>query len=230
MVLGPIHLQTLRKLKEQGPIKTGLHVSVSSLVKSGFVEQLPNGYFISETGHLALIAYGEMDDLHREIIMRLNSAAVKKRRYSKYALKSVAEQECFSDLLLWDLVDVDEHDGITLTDAGHKLWEIALKAHAFRDEQVADTIRQGQKESAAKKQERKADDVVPATAVTVIRDVETPVVTPPITQPASAGDCANCKDCIDAEVLELIAAKYPKVAELRDTLLKQKNLLKDLGL
>jgi hypothetical protein len=31
-------------------------------------------------------------------------------------------------------------------------------------------------------------------------------------------------------VLKLIAAKYPKVAELRETLLKEKQLLKDLGL
>jgi hypothetical protein len=233
MVLGPIHLQTLRKLKEQAPIKTGLHISVSSLVKSGFVEHTPEGYFISETGHLALIAYGEMDDLHREIIMRLNRAAVENQRYSKYALKSVAEQDCFSDLLLWDLVDVDEHDGITLTEAGHKLWKIAQTAHAHRDDTKGgfDAANEKQRQ---KKREREAVTVAVDAATGEIIEPDTvvvkAVVTPPITEAPSPGDCPDCSGCIDAEVLALLAEKYPKVKELRQALLQQKQILKELGL
>jgi hypothetical protein len=187
MVLGPIQLGVLRKLKDQGAMKSGLHPSVHALVKAGFVtSDDDNGFSISETGQLALIAYGEMDDLHREIIMRLNRAAVEKQRYSKYALKSVAEQDCFSDLMLWDLVDIDEHDSIMLTEDGRKLWGIAQAAWHTKDNTKGGFEAANEKQR-EKKREREAVtlSIDAATGETVIPGtvVATPVVTPPLQKP-----------------------------------------------
>jgi hypothetical protein len=236
MVLGPMQLGVLRKLKEQGALKTGVHPSVHALVREGFVDYGDNGYSLAATGEIALLAYGEMDDTHREILMRLKRAETEKRLYHKSALKTPAETECFDDLLLWDLVDVDELDNIGLTDTGRNLWEIALKAHALRDETKVgfDAANERQRRKPYERKQAVAGDKKPQKAVftpeTIIAD--TPAVTPPITEEPAAENCigADCTQCIDAEVLAIIAAKYPKVAELRETMLKEKQLLKELGL
>jgi hypothetical protein len=54
------------------------------------------------------------------------------------------------------------------------------------------------------------------------------VVPPPLTTTAECAD--NCAECVHREVLDLIAAKYPRVADLRDAMLTQRKLIKDLGL
>lgn len=58
--------------------------------------------------------------------------------------------------------------------------------------------------------------------------IDRAVNTPPI---SSNGDCVSeCDSCIHREVLDLIASKYPKVAALRDAMLEQHKLMKELGL
>ena len=47
---------------------------------------------------------------------------------------------------------------------------------------------------------------------------------------ADAHCAGDCDDCVHRDVLEMIAAKYPKVAELRDAILAQKRLVDELGL
>lgn len=53
-------------------------------------------------------------------------------------------------------------------------------------------------------------------------------VPPPLATSAACVD--ECSECVHREVLDLIAAKYPRVADLRDAMLTQKKLIKDLGL
>jgi hypothetical protein len=243
MVLGPMQLGVLRKLKEQGTLKTGVHPSVHALVREGFVNYGDDGFSIAETGQLALMAYGEMDDTHREILMRLKRAETEKRLYHKSALKTPAETECFDDLLLWDLVDVDELDNISLTDTGRNLWEIALKAHALRDETKVgfDAANEQQRQKkyerkqVAKPQKQGATELKKLAQTIVneaVKSAEQPVISNSVTTEEPAENCigADCTQCLDHEVLELIAAKYPKVQELRQALLQQKQILKELGL
>jgi len=251
MVLGKAQLSVLRRLKEEGTVEDGLHMSVHGLVREDFVEYIEDaGFRIAQKGQLALIAYDELNEAQREILMRVHKSNAKMEKYNLDALKTPAEKEAFDDLLLAELITVDEKDNIGLTDSGRILWEVVVLAWHTKD-----ATRGGFDEANAKQRDKKAstkETIVnkvrplpekkaeekrlktePKTVVNGIVDeaVETAENTgllPSFGTPPS--DCPDCGDCIHAEVLELIAAKYPKVAELRDTLMKQKQLLKDLGL
>ena len=53
----------------------------------------------------------------------------------------------------------------------------------------------------------------------------------PDVQPEAHVNCeGDCDECVHRKVLNLIAAKYPNVARLRDVLLEEERLLKELGL
>lgn len=60
----------------------------------------------------------------------------------------------------------------------------------------------------------------------------TPAEETPIPNSNGEGEqCVNeCDECLHRDVLDLIVGKYPKVAELRDVLMQQKRLMKELGL
>jgi hypothetical protein len=194
MVLGKAQLSVLRRLKEEGTVKDGLHMSVHGLVREELVEYGKEGYGLSDSGRLALIATDDLTTFHRQILMQLHHVSGKAEQYTEDALKTKPEKDAYDDLLVWGMVDVDNAGIITLLDAGRKLWKVATQAHALQDKTKGGFEKANEKQR-EKKRERENSESIQAAADKIFEEeaekIEdsspppaAPVVTPPLPRTA----------------------------------------------
>lgn len=204
-------LSVLRRLAAEGVVHEGLHLAVNGLVDDGFVTS-DDGYMLSEKGAAVLHLYDNVSDAERSLLMRVYRAMHDNELYPvRHDTDKVAVGLIHANLLYAD-------------NGNLYLCESALEAWAGWVEFLNE--RQKYNEQQKRYQAKKAQEAK-ATVPTVISQPEV-AVPPPL--PVTTECAAECAECVHREVLDLIAAAYPKVAELRDTMLTQKKLIKDLGL
>lgn len=225
MVLGKMQLSVLRTLKEKGTAKDGLHPTVSAMVKNGFVNEEGGLYSLSDEGLMALIAYDELTSVHREILMKVHKSSAQMQIYPYEFCVKQGQQGEADDLLAMGILEVDENDNLLMSDDGRILYGVLQ--HAY---QADNGSTGGDGFAAANAKKRKEATPTPNAVAEVMKKVWEGQEKTARPLPKQEADCPNCGDCIHAEVLDIISARYPKVGELRDTLLKQKEILKELGL
>lgn len=207
-------LSVLRRLAAEGVVRDGLHLAVNGLVDDGFVNQ-DDGYMLSEKGAAVLYLYDNVTDAERSLLMRVYRAMQDKEVYpAQHDTDKVATGLIHASLLYAD------NDNLYLCESAQEAWagwvEFLNERQKYNDQQ--------KRYQAKKSQEAKG--TVPTEATDPVKLAV--AVPPPLTVTAECA--AECTECVHREVLNLIAATYPKVAELRDAMLTQKKLIKDLGL
>lgn len=226
MVLGKWHIGALRKVQEQGPIKRGIHPCISGLASDGFADKTDEGYILTEKGEIALKVYDDMDTKHRELLMRIYSA---KKSGHKFPIASAGDE--LSDILDLDLIEVYDNDFLRLTKTGIQFWETHIEAYSYTDPDRKGTWNQSKsKATRARKKESPSPSGSEASAMG--RDLGRGSDTDETPEPRvyQQGVKDGCETCINKQVLDMIAAKHPEVAELRDILLRQQQLMNKLNL
>jgi hypothetical protein len=211
--LGQQHLQVLRTLKQAGqPVSEGLHRTAPfGMVKQGFALDTDEGYVLSEKGKSVLYLYDEVTDTERELLMRMYRA---RSNDEKFHIEYDSGR-CKEELMRQGLINSDGKY-LILTDHALQVWEGWVQFWDLKRQKGYAT--------------RKAKLAQENGAVPDNED--SPIDPTPSPSPVDGeGNCASeCDECIHREVLNLISEKYPKVAELRDVLVAQKRLMKELGL
>lgn len=241
MVLGEKHLATLNKVNDEGPVDDGLHKTATLGLRNGrFIKHTPQGYILTEKGEIALKVYGDMDTKHRELLMRIYSA---KKSDHKFPIASAGAGEELYDLLELELIEVYDEDFLRLTSTGIKFWETTIETYQFSDKNAGTWNQPKSKTTRARKKQQTTNDV--GTGFSPSADSSPPQslhlqtkATPSTAEsssPRPEGEgqgvrVNDCETCINKQVLDMIAAKHPEVAELRDTLLRQQELMKKLNL
>jgi hypothetical protein len=235
-LLGQQHLQVLRTLKQAGhPVKDGLHRTAPyGMVNQGFADSTAEGYVLSSKGESVLYLYDDVTADERELLMRMYRAHQDKRGFT---IEEDAAQ-CADNLIRVGLIDINV-DCLILTNYALDVWDGWVQFWDLKHQKHAATQK-------LKKAEAKAQaPVVNGTSSGAVprgkyqssrpteRDnealpVELEAAPPPLAVNSACVD--DCDSCIDREVLKLISTKYPKIAALRDSMLEQRRILKELGL
>ncbi|MGJ3241133.1 MAG: hypothetical protein ACFE0Q_20655 [Anaerolineae bacterium] len=207
MVLGTIHLTTLSKVRDEGPVKDGLHPAVNGLRNAGLVEATEDGYTLTDLGTTALTVYTEMTDKHRSLLMRLQRAHKKDEIYLySQAINSTNE---LSELIDMGFV-IKEGQRLYITDTGREFWQDYIKVHEMRP--------------AAKKPKRTYSETVASPhkpKPAVMPDEPLPPLTMLQDKPCN---------CVDRQIVDLLAAKHPEIDQLRQAIITQRHLLDQLNL
>lgn len=219
-MLGKMKLQVLRRLDESGVVQDGLHVAVNGLVEDGFAAA-DDGYMLTAKGAAVLYLYDRLTDSERSLLMRVYVAMKNEEVYPIiHDADGVAPGLIDAKLLTWD------GDNLYLTETAKSVWEGWVEFLSERQK-----YNEQQQRYQAKKKTQKANGAAPIEKAVIVQSEAAPP--PPFAEPVQPAneDCVNeCDSCIDREVLKLISAKYPKIAALRDSMLEQRRILKELGL
>lgn len=209
-------LSVLRRLDAEGVVRDRLHLAVNGLVEDGFVA-IDDGYMLSDKGAAVLYLYDKLTDVERSLLMRVYRATKDGEVYPiTHDTDGVAPGLIDARLLTWD------GDNLLLTESASTAWAGWVE---FLNERQK--YNEQQKRYQAKKKVEKSNGISPVEEVTVTIQAEA-VIPPPF---AESDNCVDtCESCIDREVLKLISTKYPKIAALRDSMLEQQRILKELGL
>jgi hypothetical protein len=219
-------LSVLRRLAADGVVRDGLHLAVNGLTEDGFVIH-DDGYMLSEKGAAVLYLYDNVTDAERSLLMRVYRAMQDNETYSaQHDTDKVAAELIHANLLYAD------NGNLYLCESAQEAWagwvEFLNERQKYNEQQKRYQAKKAQEAKEMNGTALSADESIVHFLHHAHAAAVEAAVPPPLTTAAECAD--NCTECVHREVLDLIAATYPKVAELRDAMLTQKKLIKDLGL
>lgn len=113
-----VYIDLLDKIHKQSPLETEDIAKIDHLIKLGFVESAADTHHLTARGKMVRMVYAELNENHREILMRLASARADLISYP-YEASTITNQ-----LLAWGFIE-RRGSFMTVTSKGAEAWSVA---------------------------------------------------------------------------------------------------------